>query len=102
MYKELDCKFNKIEKKVEKLTNQFENKDFNDCYDDVYLKITDKRINQNDNQIKSIGKLIDIATDDEVNKFFGSKINKYNDPDVSGLQDSDTIKNNDTESNFII
>jgi DNA-directed RNA polymerase subunit E'/Rpb7 len=70
--------------------------------DYVKIQITDKRINQNDNQIKSIGKLIEFASVDEVTKYFGSKINKYNDPDVSGLQDSDTIENNDTESNFII
>ena len=70
--------------------------------DFVKIQITHKRINQNDNQIKSMGKLIDNASADEVNKFFGSKINKYNDPDISGLQDTDTIENNDTESNFII
>jgi hypothetical protein len=36
LYKQLDYKFNKIEKKVEQLTNKFENKDFNDCYDGIF------------------------------------------------------------------
>ena len=42
--------------------------------DFVKIQIIDKRINQNDSQIKSIGKLIDFATTEEVEKFFGSKI----------------------------
>jgi DNA-directed RNA polymerase subunit E'/Rpb7 len=71
--------------------------------DFVKIQITDKRINQNDNQIKSIGKLNELASDDEVNKFFGSKVNKSNEIETENiLEDSNTIENTDTESNFII
>ena len=69
--------------------------------DYVKIQITHKRNNKNDNQINTIGKLVDYATEDEIKNFFGSKINKQNDPEQS-IQDVDTIENNDTESNFII
>jgi hypothetical protein len=36
----------------------------------------DKRINQNDTQIKIMGKLLDFATENEVEKYYGSKIIK--------------------------
>jgi len=68
----------------------------------VKIQITDKRINQNDNQIKSIGKLIDFASPEEVTKYFGSKIIKNNEIDSDLVQESDTIENSGTESNFII
>ena len=69
--------------------------------DFVKIQITHKRNNKNDNQINTIGKLVEYASDDEVKKFFGSKINKNNDQEQS-IQETDTIENNDTESNFII
>jgi DNA-directed RNA polymerase subunit E'/Rpb7 len=53
--------------------------------DYVKIQIIDKRINQNDSQIKTIGKLLDYATPEEVNTYFGSKI----------------ITETTTESNFI-
>lgn len=65
--------------------------------DFVKIQITDKRINQNDNQIKSIGKLIEFATDEEVTQFFGSKINKIIDTETEIV----TENTEDTESNFI-
>ena len=65
--------------------------------DYIKIQITDKRINQNDNQIKSIGRLFDIATPEEVNKYFGSKIIKNNESE-NIVTDIDT----DIESNFII
>ena len=69
--------------------------------DYVKIQITDKRINQNDNQIKSIGKLIDFASSEEVKQYFGSKINKTTDTDdTNRITDTDDIDN--TESNFII
>ena len=67
----------------------------------IKIQITDKRINQNDHQIKVMGKLIDSATDEEVNTYFGSKIIKNNDLD-NQLTDTDLIINSETESNFII
>ena len=42
--------------------------------DYVKIQIIDKRINQNDSQIKTIGKLLDYATTEEVDAYFGSKI----------------------------
>ena len=66
--------------------------------DFVKIQITDKRINQNDNQIKSIGKLIEYATEEEVKQYFGSKINKTTDTETENI-----IENTEnTESNFII
>ena len=67
----------------------------------VKIQITHKRNNKNDNQINTIGKLVDYATEDEIKNFFGSKINKNNDLEQS-IQDTDTIENNEIESNFII
>jgi len=42
----------------------------------VKIRIIDKRINQNDTQIKIMGKLLDFATENEVEKYYGSKIIK--------------------------
>jgi len=40
----------------------------------VCIQVINKRINKNDVQIKVIGKLLEIATENEVKKYFGSKI----------------------------
>ena len=66
--------------------------------DFIKIQITDKRINQNDNQIKSIGKLNEPATEEEVTQFFGSKINKPIENIASG---SENVDNSETESNYI-
>lgn len=42
--------------------------------DYIKIQIMDKRINQNDSQIKSIGRLIDFASSEEAEKYFGAKI----------------------------
>lgn len=42
--------------------------------DYIKIQIVDKRINQNDSQIKAIGKLLEFASSEEVDKYFGSKI----------------------------
>ena len=55
-----------------------------------YEQIIDKKINQGDSQIKIIGKLLDFATEEETEKYYGSKIIK-----------SDNIEQTE-ESNFII
>ena len=71
----------------------------------VKIQITDKRINQNDNQIKSIGKLNEIASPEEVIKYFGSKIIKTNENEsenVENVETSETSETGETESNFII
>lgn len=73
--------------------------------DYIKIQITDKRINQNDDQIKSIGKLINFALPEEVEKYFGSKIIKNTDNEFeNALLDvnTDNDTKNDTESNFII
>ena len=65
--------------------------------DFVKIQITNKLINKNDLKIKSIGKLIEFATEEEVTQFFGSKINKIIDTETEIV-----IENTeDTESNFI-
>ena len=53
----------------------------------VKIKILNKRVNQNDHQIKSIGYLLDYATDEEVKKYYGN---------ITDLEEKDE------ESNFII
>ena len=60
----------------------------------VKIQILDKRINQGDTQIKIMGKLLDFATEDEIEKYYGSKIIK--------TESSDVIVNETDESNFII
>jgi DNA-directed RNA polymerase subunit E'/Rpb7 len=39
----------------------------------VKIQILDKRINQNDSQIKVIGKLLDYATEEEIQKYYYNK-----------------------------
>lgn len=60
--------------------------------DYVKIQIIEKRINKNDSQIKSIGKLLDLATPDEVDKYFGNKI----------INDKIEKPGEANESNFII
>jgi DNA-directed RNA polymerase subunit E'/Rpb7 len=60
----------------------------------VKIQVMDKRINQGDSQIKIMGKLVDFATDDEVEKYYGSKIVK--------TETVDTLHTETDESNFII
>ena len=62
--------------------------------DYVKIQILDKRINQNDSQIKAMGKLLDIASIEEVNTYFGNKL--------SSEKPEELVDNNNTESNFII
>jgi DNA-directed RNA polymerase subunit E'/Rpb7 len=42
--------------------------------DYVYIQIINKRINNHDTQIKTIGKLLDIASEDDITTYFGTKI----------------------------
>ena len=58
------------------------------------IQIIDKRINQGDTQIKIMGKLLDFATDEEVDKYYGSKIIKN--------ENTDLVTTETDESNFII
>ncbi len=76
--------------------------------DYVKIQIMDKRINQNDSQIKSIGRLIDFASPEEVDKYYGAKIVSekiIDDTKLDGKVDSIESANADepeTESNFIM
>ena len=76
--------------------------------DYIKIQIINKRINQNDTQIKSIGKLIDFATPEEVEKYFGTKIvtERVTDELNLGKSGDQIVEANteepDTESNFII
>ena len=65
--------------------------------DYVKIQIVNKKINENDTQIRAIGVLIDYTTLEEVEKYFGSKIVK-NTSDIETT--SDVIETID--SNFII
>lgn len=62
----------------------------------IKVEIVNKRINQGDHQIKVIGKLLNFASDDEVNEYFGSIIVNEEQPVIS--EESD----NEEENNFII
>ena len=51
----------------------------------VKIKILNKRINQNDYQIKSIGYLLDFATKDEVKQYYGNIIEEVEDNEESNF-----------------
>jgi DNA-directed RNA polymerase subunit E'/Rpb7 len=76
--------------------------------DYVKIQIMDKRINQNDSQIKSIGRLIDFASSDEVDKYYGAKIVSEKIIDGTKLTDrtesieSANTDERETDSNFIM
>lgn len=97
--------------------------------DYVKIQIADKRINQRDSQIKVMGKLLDFVSDDEIEKYYGSKITKIDTRDgygedikedisdninsdkdikedmsdnINSDKDKDKKKSNKTKSNFII
>lgn len=63
--------------------------------DYVKIQVLNKRINMNDNNIRAIGKLLDFATPDEVEKYFGSKI-------ISNKTDQPPEQIDAAESNFIL
>ena len=63
----------------------------------IKLEVINKRVNQGDHQIKVIGKILDYATEDEVDKYFGSIINKEEE-----VQEGDEPSNKEEENNFII
>lgn len=67
--------------------------------DHIKIKISDNRVNQNDTQIKSIGKLQETATTDEINNFFGNKCiaNSKIHHDLPEISD-----NENSDSNFIL
>jgi DNA-directed RNA polymerase subunit E'/Rpb7 len=60
----------------------------------VKIQIVNKKINQNDYQIKCIGRLLDYASDDEVSKYFGSVIHEE--------ETEDEVEEDKKENNFII
>lgn len=77
--------------------------------DYIKVQIVDKRVNQNDSQIKSIGKLLDFATEDEVDKYFGSKVitekiigDEKIEEETSKQIESVNTEEANNESNFII
>jgi DNA-directed RNA polymerase subunit E'/Rpb7 len=70
--------------------------------DYVKIQIIDKRINQNDSQIKSIGKLLDFASSEEVEKYFGSKIVSDKNLEDTKVNQIEATNMNDIESNYII
>jgi DNA-directed RNA polymerase subunit E'/Rpb7 len=70
--------------------------------DFVKIQIMDKRINQNDSQIKSIGKLIDFASLEDVEKYFGSKIVSEKTTEDAKINQQDSINTDEIETNYII
>jgi hypothetical protein len=70
--------------------------------DFIKIQIIDKRINQNDTQIKSIGKLVDFATPEEVEKYFGTKVVTARVGEQVVLAAVNTDESLNTESNFIL
>lgn len=67
--------------------------------DYVKIQIIDKRINQNDSQIKAIGKLLDLATPEETEKYFGSKV--VSETKTEQIESANTEEAS-VESNFIL
>jgi len=65
--------------------------------DYVKIQIIEKRINRNDSQIKSIGKLLDFASPEEVEKYFGNKVVLE-----KSAQSETSIEEETKENNFII
>lgn len=63
--------------------------------DFIKIVVINKRINQGDHQIKVIGKLLEFASENEIEKYYGSIIVKE---EVTPNENSD----NEDESNFII
>ena len=59
--------------------------------DFVKILIINKRINQGDHAIKVIGNLNDIATDDEIQNFYGSVLNEKTDDLIEEAEESNFI-----------
>jgi DNA-directed RNA polymerase subunit E'/Rpb7 len=70
--------------------------------DFVKIQIMDKRINQNDSQIKSIGKLIDFASSEDVEKYFGSKIISEKTTEDIKVNQQNSTNTDEIETNYII
>ena len=73
----------------------------------IKIQIIDKRINQNDTQIKAIGVLLDIPTESEIEKYYGVKVvndKNIKQNDIKNEENDNFIKEKETEtkSNFII
>ena len=49
----------------------------------IKIEVINKRVNQGDHQIKVIGKILDYATEDEVDKYFGSIILVFRLPSIT-------------------
>lgn len=62
----------------------------------VKIQIIDKRINQGDSQIKVMGKLLDFATEEEVNQYYVTKGIK------SSKQEIKEVSGEGEESNYIM
>lgn len=64
--------------------------------DFVKIQILNKRINMNDENIKTVGKMLDFANMEDVEKYFGSKII------LNKVEQSDKSDKSEVESNFIL
>jgi DNA-directed RNA polymerase subunit E'/Rpb7 len=59
--------------------------------DYVKIQVLNKRINMNDNNIRALGKLLDFATPEEVEKYYGSKIVSNKSENVDSVAESNFI-----------
>jgi DNA-directed RNA polymerase subunit E'/Rpb7 len=68
----------------------------------VKVRIINKKINQNDYQIKCIGELLDFASENEIEKNFGSIINENNSNEYVEEENNEKNSDDENKSNFII
>ena len=65
----------------------------------IKIQIVDKRINQNDIQIKVIGRLLDEAIEDDINNYYGSKIISDK---IDEINEINQVNEVNEDSNYII
>ncbi len=69
-----------------------------------YIKfiLLNKKINKGDSQINTMGRLLDVVSEDEVNKYFGAVIVNNNTLDVNEDKEKNNNEMTAGGSNFII
>jgi DNA-directed RNA polymerase subunit E'/Rpb7 len=87
-----------IDTNVWNISDNYLNKETNNKLlsgDYVKIQILDKRINNGDTQIRTIGRLLNYASLEEINKYYGSNV-------VFDERVSDNVLDETSESNFIL
>jgi DNA-directed RNA polymerase subunit E'/Rpb7 len=70
--------------------------------DYIIIQVIDKRINQNDSQIKVIGKLLDIPNENEINTYYGNQVVIENENKIINITASTLDDDPENEINFAI